>query len=53
MSEPDWPALFRSMQQQLGVLHGEFIQLKDTSVSKASLQDTLQVKHMLKTSHYH
>ena len=42
MSEPDWPALFRSMQEQLGMLQAEFIQLKDTSVSKASLHDTLQ-----------
>ena len=39
MSEPDWPALFRSMQEQLGMLQAEFIELKDTSVSKASLHD--------------
>ena len=39
MSDPDWPALFRSMQEQLGMLQAEFIQLKDTSVSKASLHD--------------
>ena len=30
------------MQDQLGMLQAEFIQLKDTSVSKASLHDTLQ-----------
>ena len=39
-SKLDWPALFRSMQDQLGMLQAEFIQLKDTSVSKASLHDT-------------
>ena len=42
MSEPDWPELFRSMQDQLGMLQAEFLQLKDTSVSKAFLHDTLQ-----------
>ena len=30
------------MQDQLGMLQAEFIQLKYTSVSKASLHDTLQ-----------
>ena len=34
MSDPDLPALFRSMQEQLGMLQAEFIQLKDISVSK-------------------
>ena len=43
MSDPDWPALFRSMQEQLGMLQAEFIQLKDIPVSKASLHDTLQL----------
>ena len=42
MSDTDWPALFRSMQEQLGMLQAEFIQLKDISVSEASLHDTLQ-----------
>ena len=43
MSDPDLPALFRSMQEQLGMRQAEFIQLKDISVSKASLHDTLQL----------
>ena len=30
------------MQEQLGMLQAEFIQLKDISVSKASLHDTFQ-----------
>ena len=42
MSDTDWPALIRSMQEQLGMFQVEFIQLKDTSVSKVSLHDTLQ-----------
>ena len=51
MSEPDWPALFRSMQDQLGMLQAEFIQLKDTSVSKASLHDTLQSALIAQSQH--
>ena len=42
MSEPDWLAFFHSMQEQIGMLQAEFIQLKDIFVSKASLHDTLQ-----------
>ena len=42
MSDPDWPALFSSMREQLGMFQAEVIQLKDCSVSKASLHDTLQ-----------
>ena len=51
MSEPDWPALFRSMQDQLGMLQAEFVQLKDTSVSKASLHDTLQSALIAQSQH--
>ena len=51
MSEPDWPALFRSMQEQLGMLQAEFIQLKDTSVSKVSLHDTLQSALIAQSQH--
>ena len=51
MSEPDWPALFRSMQEQLGVLQAEFTQLKDSSVSKASLHDTLQSAIITQSQH--
>ena len=51
MSEPDWPALFRSMQEQLGVLQAEFTQLKDTSVSKVSLHDTLQAALIVQSQH--
>ena len=51
MSELDWPALFRSMQEQLGMLQAEFIQLKDTSVSKASLHDTLQSALVAQSEH--
>ena len=51
MSEPDWPALFRSMQEQLGMLQAEFIQLKDTSVSKASLHDTLPSALIAQSQH--
>ena len=51
MSEPDWPALFRSMQEQLGMLQAEFIQLKDTSVSKASLYGTLQSALIAQSQH--
>ena len=51
MSEPDWPALFRSMKEQLGMLQAEFIQLKDTSVSKASLHDTLQSALIAQSQH--
>ena len=51
MSEPDWPALFRSMQEQLGMLQAEFLQLKDTSVSKASLHDTLQSALIAQSQH--
>ena len=51
MSEPDWPALFRSMREQLGVLQAEFIQLKDTSVSKVSLHDTLQAALIAQSQH--
>ena len=43
MSDPDWPALLRRMQEQLGMFQAEFIQLKDISVSTASLHDTLQL----------
>ena len=51
MSEPDWPALFRSMQEQLGMLQAEFLQLKDISVSKASLHDTLQLALIAQSRH--
>ena len=51
MSDPDWPALFRSMQEQLGMLQAEFIQLKDISVSKASLHDTLQLALIAQSRH--
>ena len=51
MSEPDWPALFRSMQEQLGMLQPEFIQLKDTSVSKVSLHDTLHSALIAQSQH--
>ena len=51
MSDPDWPALFRSMQEQLGMLQAEFIQLKDTSVSKVSLHDTLQSALIAQSQH--
>ena len=51
MSEQDWPALFRSMQEQLGMLQAEFIQLKDTSVSKAYLHDTMQMWLIAKSQH--
>ena len=51
MSDPDWPALFRSMQEQLGMLQAEFIQLKDISASKASLHDTLQLALIARFRH--
>ena len=51
LSEQDWPARFRSMQEQLGMLQAEFIQLKDTSVSKASLHDTLQSALIAQSQH--
>ena len=51
MSDPDWPALFRNMQEQLGILQAEFIQLKDISASKASLHDTLQLALIAKSRH--
>ena len=51
MSDTDWPALFRSMQDQFGMLQAEFIQLKDTSVSKASLRDTLQSALIAQSKH--
>ena len=51
MSEPDWPTPFRSMQEQLGMLQAEFFQLKDTSVSKASLHDTLQSALIAQSQH--
>ena len=51
MSDPDWHALFRSMQEQLGMLQAEFIQLKDVSVSKASLHDTLQLALIARSRH--
>ena len=51
MYEPDWPARFRSMQEQLGMIQAEFIQLKDTSVSKASLHDTLQSALIAQSQH--
>ena len=51
MSEPDWPALFRSMQDQMGMFQAEFIQLKDTSVSKTSLHDTLQSALIAQSQH--
>ena len=51
MSDTDWHALFRSMQEQLGMLQGEFIQLKDISVSKASLHYTLQLALIAQSRH--
>ena len=51
MSEPDWPSQFRSMQEQLGMLQAEFFQLEDTSVSKASLHDTLQSALIAQSQH--
>ena len=39
------------MQDQLGMLPAEFIQLKDTSVSKASLHDTLQSALIAQSQH--
>ena len=51
MSEPDWPALLRSMQEQLGMLQAEFIQLYDTSVFKASLHDILQSALIAQSQH--
>ena len=48
MSDPDWPALFRSMQEQLGMLQAEFFHRKDTSVSKASLHDVGIIPRMAK-----
>ena len=51
MSDQDWPALFRSMQEQLDILQAEFIQLKDNSVSKASLHDTLQLALIAQSRH--
>ena len=51
MSDPDWPALCRSMQEQLGMLQAEFIQLKNISVSKASLHDTLQLALIAQSRH--
>ena len=51
MAEPGWPALFRSMQEQLGMFQAGFIQLKDTSVSKASLHDTLQSALIAQSQH--
>ena len=51
MSEPNWPALFRSIQEQLGMLQAEFIQLNDISVSKASLHDTLQLALIAQSRH--
>ena len=51
MSDPDWPTLFRKMQEQLGMLQAEFIQLKDISVSKASLHDTLQLALIAQSQH--
>ena len=48
MSDPDWIALFRIMQEQFGMFQAEFIQLKAISVSKASLQLALiaQSRHL-------
>ena len=51
MFDPDWPALLRSMQEQLGMFQAEFIQLKDISVSTASLHDTLQLALIAKSWH--
>ena len=51
MSEPYLAALFRSMQEQLSMLQDEFIQLKDTSVSKASLHDTLPSALIAQSQH--
>ena len=51
MSDPDWPAIFRSMQKQLGMLQAEFIQSKDVSVSKATLHDTLQLALIAQSRH--
>ena len=45
------PALFPSMQEQSGMLQAEFIQLKDISVSKASLHDTLQLALIAQSWH--
>ena len=39
------------MQEQLGMLQAEFIQLKDISVSKASLHDTLQSALIAQSQH--
>ena len=39
------------MQEQLGMPKAEFIQLKDTSVSKASLHDTLQSALIAQSQH--
>ena len=39
------------MQDQLGMLQAEFIQLKDTSVSKAYLHDTLQSALIAQSQH--
>ena len=51
MHEPDCTALFGSTQEQLGMLQAEFIQLKNTSVSKASLHDTLQSALIAQSKH--
>ena len=39
------------MQEQLGIIQAEFIQLKDVSVSKASLHDTLQLALIAQSRH--
>ena len=39
------------MQEQLGVLQAEFTQLKDTSVSKVSLHDSLQAALIAQSQH--
>ena len=39
------------MQEQLGTLQTKFIQLKDASVSKTSLHDTLQSARIAQSQH--
>ena len=51
MSEPDWPALFQRMQEQIGLLQHEFVQLKETAVSRPALHDTLQEALLAQSQH--
>ena len=51
MSDSDWPALFRSMQEQLGMLQAEFVQLKYIAVSKTSWHETLQLALIAQSRH--